>query len=176
MPTLKFHDETIDDWSFLEGKNGKPSFNAFVNNEIVEAVEAGNFYSFTAIYDASDNETTLYFRNTDSNLQFKAVEISVTSKVQTFFTLALVSGDGSGTPVTGVNWNPSSGNIPNAVVFSDAGSIGISDTIDCMRVPDSGTKVFNLFSALVLSDGDALNVFATKGDEDTCVVLKGFYA
>jgi len=174
MTTLKY---SLPGGGFEEvgGEDNKLDFNSFVVDDLVDAAENGHFYSFVAFYSSSDNDDALYFRNTSTTQKFHCVVVNVAAKSETVFTLNKVTGLGSGTSITGINWNFASGNTADAVVFQDAGTIGTISALDCLRVPDSGSDTFEQFNSLVLGEDDAIAVRITKGDAETCVVLIGYY-
>ena len=114
----------------------------------------------------------------NNTLDLVIVEINFSNKSETTFELYKSNDTATGgTVVTGLNWNFGSSNTANANARRDptASSVNPVDPIECQWVPDAGSGRFDLHNALILTNGDAIAVRLTKGDDDTCVTIKGYY-
>lgn len=144
-----------------------------------EAAKNGDFYSFTSQYKPSDGDYTIFLMNTDPTRNFHVVDVNISSKVEALFELFKAEGSGSGgVLVPGVNWNFSSPNVANVECRQDPanGSVTPVSILDCVWLSQQERAVFKLHGALVLGDGDAITVQTSKGDDDTCTVIVGYFA
>lgn len=179
MPVNEYIDTDTDEELPFEGASGRVNVNSSITLDSTEAAKAGNFYSFTSIYSADDDDYTAYLRNDDSTLDLHVVAINVSSKVETTFSVYKSEGAGSGgTEPAPLNWNFSSSNTADVEFRQDPsnGSVTPVTIMDSVWLPDSGKHTFNFYGSLILGDGDAIAVQVGKGDDDTTTVIIGYFA
>lgn len=142
--------------------------------EAAAAARRGELYSWNIDYNAGNNDNAVYIRNTHPTKILKLATITVNPKLKTFFKLALASGLGSGTLITGVNWPPATGGAPQAIVYQNAGDVGTLSELNCLRVQDWSSGEFKIFGVLQLAEGDAA-VVVNENTTDLCLTVVGFF-
>ena len=174
MSTVEPKDTDTGNFGFAEMTNNRLNVNT--TNLLREASDDGQFYSWTVNYSSSDDDHVIYVRNTDSAQDLHLVYARISVKSAAIVTFNRVDGLGSGADATEVNWNFGSLNVADVVALEDAGTVGTTTAMQCIKLPDDGNGEFNLFGALTLTDGgDGVTIEISKGGDDTCATIIGYY-
>lgn len=147
-----------------------------INTEarIERAQRLGKYFSWVSLYDSSASDFVIYLRNTSTTEKLFIDDITVTSTVNTQYKLFFVTGDGDGTPITGVDYNRAIDGTPDAVAFNKAGTLGTTNIIACNSLSGRLTEGLNA-RGLVLGLNEAIAIQTSMNNANFCGSITGFY-
>ena len=148
----------------------------FSESHLIAAEDAATFI-WTTSWDADNTEEVIYLKNDSKTKSLVIDKVTVNSVNTGLFELFSVTGTASGTTITGVNTNRTSGNVADATALGEAEVTGltIGDRIDLARVPANGRATMELQDVLILGLGDAIAVTYTGADGIVDIIITGYY-
>lgn len=148
----------------------------FAEAHLVAAADAQTYLWSTSFSAATGNEV-LYIQN-DSKTKLLVIDsISVSAVNASLFELSVVSGTASGTTITAVNSNLTSGNVADATALADASITGltIGNRLTLARVAANGQVSIDLKDVLLLGFNDAIALTYTGATGLIDVTVLGYY-
>jgi hypothetical protein len=140
-------------------------------------VEDAQTYIWNTSFSAATGNEVIYIKNTSKTKLLVIDKITVNSVNAGLFELYSATGTASGTTITGVNTNRTSGNSAEASALGEASVTGltIGDRIDIARVPANGRATMELQDVLILGLDDAITITYTGSTGIVDLIVTGYY-
>jgi len=135
-------------------------------------------YTWTSSYSASTGDEIIYIQNDSKTKDLYIDQINVGAVASSgLFTVYQATGTATGTIITGVNLNLTSGNVAAATAKGNAsvGGAAIGDRIISVRCATGAGQVINLENALILGFNDAIIVTYVGSTGIADIAIRGYY-
>lgn len=135
-------------------------------------------FTWTSTYSAATGNEVLYVKNDDTDRNLIIHDIVVGGANAGVYTVAQVTGTGSGTTVTPKNLNLSSGRTADATSLGNASVTGltIGDTISIRRVAaGDNTEFKDIAESLILGFGDAIAITYVGSTGNVECIVHGYF-
>jgi hypothetical protein len=148
----------------------------FTEHHLV-AVKDAQTYIWNTSFSAATGNEVIYLKNTSKEKLLVIHRITVNSVNAGLFELYQATGTASGTSITGVNTNLTSGNAADAIAYGEAAVTGITlgNRIDIARTAANGRTAMKLDDVLVLGLNDAIAVEYTGSTGLVDLIITGYY-
>lgn len=148
----------------------------FSESRLIAASDAQT-YIWTSAFSADTGEEVIYIKNTSKDKVLIIDKVTVNAVLASLFELYTATGAATGTSITGVNTNLTSGNSADATALGNAEVVSATpgSRIDMARIPANGRATMELNDVLILGFNDAITVTYTGSTGIVDLIITGYY-